>query len=141
MIQPVNSLTPRVSFRENNRNYTNPVSRKMERRLAMLNAGGLSVAIGAITTVVARSYTSGWKHAGNYGIGAALLAFMFLGPEFLYKAGIKSFAKQEEMDIFTREKEVQKKLLSDVNSGIDNNDDSLQDKLDNYSKTIAKKRA
>ncbi len=141
MIQPVNALTPKVSFRGDASVYENPINRKMERRLAVLNAGGISVVTGALTTVIARSYTTSWRHAGGFGIGAAAVAMMFLGPRFLYKAGIKSYAKQEEMDVFVREKQVQKKLLSDVNDAIDNHKANLQDKLENYSKTITKKSA
>lgn len=45
------------------------------------------------------------------------------------------------MDVFTREKEVQKKLLTDVNEAIDEHSEDLSDKLENYSKTVAKKDA
>lgn len=141
MIQPVNALTPKVMFRGDRLGYENPVNRKMERKLALLNAGGLSVVAGALTTVIARSYTSSWKHAGSFGLGATAVAFMFLGPRFLYKSKINSYAKEQEMDVFAREKEVQKKLLSDVNEAIDLHKENLHDKLENYSKTITNKIA
>ena len=138
MIQPVNALTPKVLFRGDTASYENPVNRKMEKKLALMNAGGLSVVTGALTTVIARSYTSSWRHAGGFGVVAAGVAMMFLTPRFLYKSKINSYAKEQEMDVFTREKEVQKKLLSDVNEAIDTHDNNIQDKLDNYSKTLAK---
>lgn len=141
MIQPVSALTPKVMFRGDNVGYENPVNRKMERKLAILNAGGLSVVAGALTTVIARSYTSSWKHAGGFGAVATAVGMMFLAPRFLYKSGINSYAKEQEMDVFTREKEVQKKLLSDVNDAIDFHKSNLQDKIENYSKTIVKKTA
>jgi hypothetical protein len=141
MIQPVNALTPKVMFRGDTAVYENPVNRKMERKLALMNAGGLSVVAGALTTVIARSYTSSWRHAGSFGLLATGVAMMFLGPRFLYKSGINSYAKEQEMDVFTREKEVQKKLLSDVNDAIDAHKNNFQDKLESYSKTIAKKSA
>ena len=39
------------------------------------------------------------------------------------------------MDVFTKEKEVQKKLLNDVDDAIEHHSGDLQNKLDNYSKT------
>ena len=66
---------------------------------------------------------------------------LFACPRFLYKAGIKSYQKEKEMDVFTREKEVQRKLLSDVNEAIDNHKEDLPNKLENYSKTKTKEKA
>ena len=42
--------------------------------------------------------------------------------------------KEKELDVFTKEKEVQKKLLTDVNEAIDHGDSELNVKLENYSK-------
>ncbi len=134
MIQPVSALSPKVSFGEQSLDYKNPVNRKTERRLALLNAGGISAAMGALTTAVARSYTSSWKHAGFFGIGAAVITMLFVSPRFLYKSGINAYTKEKEMDVFTKEKEVQKKLLTDVDSAIENHSSDLQNKLENYSK-------
>ena len=44
MIQPVYALTPKVSFKGQYSEFQNPVNRRMEKRLAILNAGGVSVA-------------------------------------------------------------------------------------------------
>ena len=140
MIQPINALTPRVSFRGESGNFENPVNRKIEKNLALMNAGGISAAGGAVMTLLARNYTNSWRHAGIFGVGTAAVAMMFLAPRFMYKAGINSYAKEKEMDVFTREKEVQKKLLSDVNDSIDNKKTAhLSDKLENYSKSIIRK--
>ncbi len=137
MIQPVNALTPKVSVK--GREYGNPVSRKTERRLAIMNAGGLSVVAGAVVTAVGRSFTSSWKSAGLIGVGAGVLSMGFLCPHLLYKSDIKSYAKEKEMEVFTKEKEIQKKLLTDVNDAIDEHDPELHDKIENYSKTINNK--
>ena len=135
MIQPVNALAPKVSFKGQYSDFKNPVNRCTEKRLAILNAGGISVAMGAVTTAVARSYTSSWKHAGWFGLGAAAVTMMFVCPRFMYKSGINSYAKEKEMDVFTKEKEVQKKLLNDVDDAIEHHSGDLQNKLENYSKT------
>ena len=135
MIQPVSALTSKALFRGSKNSSTNPVNRRTEKRLAILNAGGISAVAGALTTVIARSYTASWKHASFWGVGAGLVTMMFICPRLLYKSGINSYKKERELDVFTKENEVQKKLLSDVNAAIDNHDESLHDKIDDYSKT------
>ena len=135
MIQPVNALSPKVSYRGRRSENENPINRRMERRLAILNAGGISVITGALTTAIARSYTASWKSAGLFGVGASVITMLFICPRFLYKSGVRAYARQREMDVFTKEKDVQAKLLSDVNDAIDNHKEDLNSKLDNYSKT------
>lgn len=134
MIQPVNALAPKVFFKGRNNELDNPVNRKLEKRLAILNAGGISAVAGALTTAIARSYTASWKNAGLFGVGAGLVTMMFICPRFMYKSGINSYKKEKELDVFTKEKEVQKKLLTDVNEAIDLRDSELNVKLENYSK-------
>lgn len=135
MIQPVNALAPKVLFKGRKSELDNPVNRKLEKRLAILNAGGISAVAGALTTVIARSYTASWKNAGMFGIGAGFVTMMFICPRLMYKSGINSYKKEKELDVFTKEKEVQKKLLTDVNEAIDQCDSELNVKLENYSKT------
>ena len=134
MIQPVNALTPKVFFKGRKNELDNPVNRKLEKRLAILNAGGISAVAGALTTAIARSYTASWKNAGMFGIGAGFVTMMFICPRFMYKSGINSYKKEKELDVFTKEKEVQKKLLTDVNEAIDHGVSELNVKLENYSK-------
>ena len=110
MIQPVNALSPKVLFRGETLNDPKEVSKKKtQRRLALINAGGISVILGAATTAIARSNTSSWKHAGYFGIGAALISMMFLGPGFLYKSGLNT-TKSKDNDVFMKER----KLVPDV---------------------------
>lgn len=85
MIHPVNALAPKVLFKGQLNGSENPVNRRTERRLAILNAGGISAVTGAVTTAIARSYTSTWKHAAMFGLGAAAVTMMFVCPRFLYK--------------------------------------------------------
>ena len=113
MIQPVNAFTPKVLFRgETNSESKEYVKRETRRNLALANAAGISVVLGAATTAIARSNTSSWRHAGYFGIGATLISMMFLGPGFLYKSGINT--SKTEKDIFARETDMPKKLLADA---------------------------
>ena len=115
MIQPVNAFTPKVLFRGETVSNPSKESVKIEtkKKLALANAAGISVVLGAATTAIARSNTSSWRHAGYFGIGAALVSMMFLGPGFLYKSGINT-TKSTDKDKFAREVDMPKKLLNDA---------------------------
>ena len=114
MIQPVNAFTPKVLFRgEAVNDPKESVKKETRKRLALANAAGISVVLGAATTAIARSNTSSWRHAGYFGIGAALISMMFLGPGFLYKSGINT-TKAADKDLFTHEVDMPKKFLTDA---------------------------
>jgi len=132
MIHPVCALTPKAAFRGND--LKNPVNRKVERRLAILNSAGLSVVTGAVTTAIGRSFTSSWRNAGILGACAGIATMAVICPRMLYRSGINAYAKEKEMDVFTKEKEVQKKLLNDVDEAIENHHPDLQGKIENYAK-------
>lgn len=86
MIQPVSALTPKASHKGFNSNITKPIiDRGLERKLAFFNAGGISAVMGGVTTAIARSYTTSWKHAGWFGVLAAGLSMMFVYPKFIYE--------------------------------------------------------
>ena len=109
MILPVNALTPKVLFRGDDSKEA--AKMRTRKRVALINAGGISVILGAATTAIARSSTSSWKNAGFFGIGASLISMMFLAPGFLYKAGIGiSNNKQPDKDVFAKEIDMPKKL-------------------------------
>ena len=114
MIQPVNALTPKVLFRgEAAVDSKESIKKETRKRLALANAAGISIVLGAATTAIARSNTSSWRHAGYFGIGATLISMMFLGPGFLYKSGINT-TKNTEKDVFAREVDMPKKFLADA---------------------------
>ena len=114
MIQPVNAFTPKVLFRgETVTDSKEFVKKETRKKLALANAAGISVVLGAATTAIARSNTSSWRHAGYFGIGAALISMMFLGPGFLYKSGINT-TKSAEKDVFAKEVDMPKKFLADA---------------------------
>lgn len=122
MIQPVNALAPKVFFKGRNNDSVNfDEAKRTERNLAIANAGGISAAAGALTTVIARSYTATWKNAGLFGVGAGLITMMFICPKLLYKAGFNTSQSEKGADS-------SKKLL-DINTN----------KISNYSKSTIKK--
>lgn len=115
MILPVNALTPKVSFRGDESKEL--AKTKTKRRMALFNATGISVILGAATTAIARSNTSSWRHASYFGIGASLISMMFLVPGFMYKAGIGIKSKKHvDKDVFAHEIDMPKKL-GDISTG------------------------
>ena len=111
MIQPVNAFTPKVLFRgEAVKDPKESVKIETRKRLALANAAGISAVLGAATTAIARSNTSSWRHASYFGVGAALVSMMFLGPGFLYKSGVNTTKKTD----ITKEVEMPKKFLADA---------------------------
>ncbi len=135
MIQPINALAPRVLFKGQFDDYKQPTKLNTQQKLAFINAAGISTVAGALTTIIARTYTSSWKHAGFFGVATAVLGMLFLTPRFLYKTDINAKAKTQEIDIFTK----QKKLISNVNETIESHTGNISDKLETCSKVILKR--
>ena len=139
MIQPVSALAPKVFFKGEHQEIKNPVSLRVEKNIALINSAGISTLIGILMTAISRGYTNSWGRAALLGAGFSTLSMTFIAPKLLYKAGINSYTKKHEIDVFVREKQVQKKLLNDVNDAIDNKKTNLSSKLENYSKTLVRK--
>ena len=110
MIRPVDALAPKVLFKGQIDDSRKSRSLQTKKRIALVNAAGISSVTGGLTTVIARSYTSNWKHAGMIGVGASAVAMMFIGPQFLYKSGFNTTKKQND---------VPKKIITNVNEAID----------------------
>lgn len=87
MIQPINAFSPRAVFRGKTESYRSP-ARVSDPKVAALNAGGVSAAVGALTMAVSRSYTSSWSHAGALGLCGAGLMMFFLTPGLIQKMGL-----------------------------------------------------
>ncbi len=94
MIQPVNALTPRVGFR--GANETNGKNKKglSDSQIALINAGGIAAAAGGLTTIVARSYTNSFAHAGVLGVFGAFLTMFFMTPHLIEKFGLTKAAQK-----------------------------------------------
>lgn len=138
MIKSVSESPSRRSLLKLSNFKRNPINPRVERNLAITNATGVSLVAGGLTASIARTYTSNWRNAGLFGLAAGLITMMFVCPRFLYKSGINSYTKEKEIDVFTKEKEVQQKLLSDVEKAIDEKREDLPEKINNYSKTLHK---
>ncbi len=97
MIEPINAYSPRVVFRGKTEAYRNP-ARLSDPKIAALNAGGVSAAVGALTMAVSRSYTSSWSHAGILGLCGAGLTMFFLTPGLIQKMGLTNSGKAKKAE-------------------------------------------
>ena len=95
MIEPINAFSPRAVFRGKPGDYGNP-ARMSDPKIAALNAGGVSAAVGALTMAVSRSYTSSWSHAGVLGLCGAGLTMFFLTPSLIEKMGLTKLTKSKD---------------------------------------------
>ena len=92
MIQPVNALTPRAGFRGSNDTVARKNRGATESQVALINAAGIATAAGGLTTLVARSYTNSFAHAGVLGVFGAFLTMFFMTPHLIEKFGISKMA-------------------------------------------------
>ena len=102
MIEPINAFSPRAVFRGKTKAYENP-ARLSDPKIALLNAGGVAGAVGALTMAVSRRYTSSWSHAGVLGLCGAGLAMFFLTPGLIQKMGLSKLVKSKKSEALISE--------------------------------------
>ncbi len=116
--------------------YENPVNQKTEKRLAILGSVGASALAGATAFGITSCLTSNRKTQGAAGLTALFATLALSLPSKLYNTKVGAFAREKEMDVFSRQKEAQKNIYEDVNKEIKNEDVSLDDKIKHYA-TVA----
>ena len=134
-----------IGFRGDNSSkteYENPVSRPMERNLAILASASGSLLVGAIagglsTFVLPHEKITkelGFFKAKKYPLmaGAVVAAVSMLVslPPAIYGAKVNAFARQKEMDVFSRDRNLKTNLTEEVDNEVRNDKVSLDKKLD-----------
>ena len=94
MIQPINTLTPRIGFRGSSSVYKTNSQAPKDSRVALINASGIAMAGGGFATLVARSYTNSFSQAGVIGLFSSLLTLFFMTPHLIDKMGVNHLAKK-----------------------------------------------
>ena len=117
--------------------YENPVNRKTERNLAVLNTLGVSALVGATAGGFASCFPQfkGWKIPSGIGAAAAVLYLALSLPSKLYNTKNRAFAREKEMDVYSRQKAAQANLYGEINEEIKDENVSLDDKVRHYSTT------
>lgn len=122
-----------TSFRSK-QNYENPVNRGTEKNLAVLTTVGGSILAGGIAGGLATIFNNkGWKMPVGVGIAAGLLTLALTLPQKLYSTKVNAFAREKEMDVFSRQKSAQSNIYEDINDEIQDEKVSLDQKINHYS--------
>lgn len=114
--------------------YENPIDRKTERNLAILNSSLTSLAIGGLTagaTLMAQEKKN-WKLPTALGAAASALTMAIILPSALYNIKVKAFTREKEMDVFSRSQEAKSSILEGVNDQIHDESVPFDDKVKNY---------
>ncbi len=130
-IQSISNFNPKF------KGYENPIDRKKERNLAILSSVGANCAIGlggaGIATCFFKEETSHkYLKAGGIGAAIAAIGLLLTIPSKLYNTKINSFTKEKEMDVFSRDKEVQTNLLTELDKNVKDEEIPLNEKINNY---------
>lgn len=103
MIQPVSALSPQAGFRGPSGAYINSSKGLTSNsKIALLNAGGVSAAVGGFTMAVSRAHTTNWAHAFVLGLFASFLSMFFMTPQIIEKAGVSVASHKSEADAFVK---------------------------------------
>lgn len=116
-----------------NSQYENPISRSTERNLTILSSVGASALAGGIAGGLTTLCTKGKKLPIGVGVAAALGTLALMLPAKIYNTNVNAFAREKEMDVFSRQKEAQSNIYEDINNEIKDENVSLDDKINHYS--------
>ena len=96
MIQPVSAFSPQAGFRGSTGAYLkSSKGLSCNSKIALLNAGGVSAAVGGLTMAVSRAHTTNWAHALVLGLFGSFLSMFFMAPQIIEKAAYTSALKEE----------------------------------------------
>ena len=136
-VSAINSYSVKPYFTSNKDGYENPINRKAEKGLAIWGSIGGSVLAGGIAAGIGSCFIkSGAPHRALKlgGIGAVVgLALMALTlPAKLYDTSVKAFTREKEMDVFSRQKDLQSNIMEEVNKEVTDEEVPLEQKVNHY---------
>ena len=133
-IQSISAFQQRATNFRSKQNYENPVNRGTERNLAILTSvGGSALAGGIAGGISTIFFKKGWKAPVGVGVVTGLLTLALTLPQKLYSTKVNAFARQKEMDVFSRQKSAQSSIYEDINDEIQDEKVSLDQKINHYS--------
>lgn len=136
-IQAINRCCPKPQFGANRNGYENPINRKSEKNLAIWANIGAGAIVGASAAGIGSCFIkSGAKNRALKlgGIGAAFgLAYLALTlPAKIYNTKVNAFAREKEMDVFSRDRELKSNIMEEVDKEVKDEDVSLDQKINHY---------
>lgn len=115
MIQPIGAFSPRADFRGRGvqRKAQETPQERSKAQVALINAAGTSIVAGALTTAVARSYTSSWAHAGILGVCGSVLSMFFIAPMLVENTTLLKSKKKHNLAAVQKESTKTSTILKD----------------------------
>lgn len=111
--------------------YENPVSRGTEKNLAILKSVGIAAVIGAVAGGVFSCFgLKNKKMSFIIGFIAGGITLALNLPASIYNAKVNAFARQKEMDVFSRDRNLKTNLTESVDKEVQDEKVSLDKKLD-----------
>ena len=136
-ISAINCNCPRPQFMASKNEYENPINRGTEKGLAVWGSLGGSALIGASAAGIGSCFIKegvknrAWK-LGGIGAVAGLVFLALTLPAKLYNTKVNAFAKEKEMDVFSRDRELKSNIMEEVNKEVKDEDVSLDEKINHY---------
>ena len=121
--------------------YENPISRKKEKALATLSVIGGSAVLGGIVAGLATCLKLSPKTSGLIGLASAAASALLILPSKLYNTAVNAFAREKEMAVFSRDKELKSSLTEEVHKEVLDPEVSLDKKLEDNMKLQMANRA
>ena len=136
-VSAITNRCPKPCFTSEKQEYENPVNRKTERNLTVLQASGVSLIAGVTAGGIASCLIKeGEKHkvpiSVDAGAAVGILTAVLTLPAKLYDRSVKAFVREKEMDVFTRDRELKSNILTEVDKEVKDEDVSLEQKLNHY---------
>lgn len=136
-ISAISSYSEKPYFTANNSEYENPINRKAEKGLAIWGSIGASALAGGIAAGIGSCFIKSGapKRALKLGgigavVGLGLMALTL--PAKLYDTKVKAFAREKEMDVFSREKDLKSNIMEEVNNEVKDEDVDLDTKVNHF---------
>ena len=105
--------------------------------LMNINGGAKKITFGLIAGGLSKCFdkikATGWKGPTGIGVAAGLLTLGLTLPQKLYNTKVNAFAREKEMDVFSRQKSAQSSIYEDINEEIKDEEVSLDQKINHYS--------
>lgn len=95
MIQPIGAFSPRADFRGHGVQSKPTPQERSKAQVALINAAGISILAGALTTGISRGHTSSWANAGILGVCSSVLAMFFIAPKLVENTSLLSSSKKK----------------------------------------------
>ena len=136
-IQAINCCQPKPAFASRRNGYENPINRVTEKNLAIWTSVGASSLIGLSAAGIGSWFIksgSAKRALKLSGIGAAagLAALALILPSKLYNTKVNAFAREKEMDVFSRDRDLKSNIMEEVNDEVKDETVPLDDKINHY---------